>query len=120
MGSPFRFRYSAGTEAIKDPSDAQFLLGFLNSEFKEKYIGDQEFIVVNRLDALPVQAGAIKMFLKEAGVLSYVIIRFFDKEERECILMISSLGKRTQWNQMHYKYYRALGDLLSLNTLNNF
>lgn len=120
VGDPFRFRYSSGTEAIKNPSDAQFLLGFLNSEFKKKYVGDQNFIVVNRLDSLPVQAGAIKMFLKEAGVLSYVLIRFFDKEGRECILMISSIGKKTQWNQMHYKYYRALGVLLSLFALNNF
>lgn len=120
VGEPFRFRYSSGTEAIKNPSDAQFLLGFLNSEFKSKYVADQKFIVVNRLDSLPVQAGAIKMFLKEAGVLSYVMVRFFDKEGRECILMISSIGKQTQWNQMHYKYYRALGDLLSLFALNNF
>ena len=120
VGTPFRFSYSAGTEAIKDPADAQFLLGFLNSEFKGKYVGDQKFIVVNRLDSLPVQAGAIKIFLKEAGVLSYVLIRFFDKDGRECILMISSIGKQTQWNQMHYKYYRAFGDLLSLFALNKF
>ncbi len=118
VGEPFRFRYSSGTEAIKNPEDAQFLLGFLNSDFKNKYLGDQTFIVVNRIDSLPVQAGAIKSFLREAGILSYVIVKFFDKNKRECILMISSIGKQTQWNQMHYKYYRALGDLLSLYSLN--
>lgn len=118
VGEPFRFRYSAGTEAIKTPEGAQFLLGFLNSEFKNKYLGDQNFIVVNRIDSLPVQAGAIKSFLKEAGILSYVLVRFFDKNKRECILMISSIGKPTQWNQMHYKFYRAVGDLLSLYSLN--
>ena len=118
VGEPFRFRYSSGTEAIKNPEDAQFLLGFLNSDFKNKYLGDQTFIVVNRIDSLPVQAGAIKSFLREAGILSYVIVKFFDKNKRECILMISSIGKQTQWNQMHYKYYRAVGDLLSLYSLN--
>lgn len=119
VGVPFKFRYSSGSEAIKDKDTARFLLGFLNSDFKDKYLRDQNFIVVNRIESLPVQASAIKVFLKENGILSYVVIRFFDKKQRECILFISSLGKKTQWNQMHYKFYRALGDLLSLYSFDN-
>ncbi len=117
VGEPFRMRYSAGPEPLRDRNALDFMLGLLNSDTKQKYVGDQNFIVVNRIDSLPTQAKGIKDFLKEIGIYSYVLVRFFDKEKRECILIITSVGKQTQWNQMHYKFYRALGDLLSLYSL---
>jgi diguanylate cyclase (GGDEF)-like protein len=117
VGEPFRMRYSAGSESIKGKQAPLPLLDMLNSPIKERYIADNTFMVVNMIDSLPAQAESFKEILRKQGILSYVIVRFFDKDKRECILMINSVGKQTQWNQTHYKYYRALGDVLSLYSL---
>lgn len=116
-GNPFVFRHSSGPDAIKDSHAVDMMLGILNSDTKERYIADRDFIVVNRIDTLPPQAGSIKNFLRESGVFSYILMRFFDKDGRECIMIISSVGKYTQWNQMQFKYYRAFADVLALYSL---
>ncbi len=114
VGDPFFCRYSAGTDVIRDQSAKDFFTGILNSEGREKYFSDQNFIVVNRIENLPPYASSVREFLKELGVYSYVMIRFRDKEKRPCVLIIASVGKFTQWNQTHYKFYRAFTDLLGL------
>ena len=117
VGKPFVRRYSTGIESIKSQTGTEFLLGILNSDAKNKYLSDCGFVVVNRLDSLPPYAGSVKEFLKELGVFSYILIRFLDKDKRECVLIIASVGKKTQWNQTHFKYYRAFTDLLALHSL---
>ncbi len=118
VGEPFFCKYSAGTEVIRDQAAQDFLLGILNSDAREKYFSDQNFIVVNRIENLPPYAKSVQDFLKDLGVYSYVMIRFRDKDDRPCVLIIASIGKFTQWNQTHYKFYRAFTDLLGLYSLN--
>ncbi len=117
VGEPFIRRYTTGTAPIKSPEAREFMLGILNSNSKDKYLANQGFIVVNRIDSLPPYAKGVKDFLREIGVFSYVLIRFQDMDKRDCILIIASVGKKTQWNQSHFKFYRAFGDLLSLHSL---
>lgn len=117
VGKPFTFRCSAGIDRSLLDHDHDFMLGFLNSEAKDKYIGNQTFIVVNRVDTLPPQANCFKEHLKEKGIFSYMMIRFYDKDGSECILVVGSIGKGTTWNQSHFKYYRAFADVLSLYSL---
>lgn len=118
VGEPFFCKYSAGTEVIRDQAAQDFLLGILNSDARERYFSDQNFIVVNRIENLPPYAKSVQNFLKDLGVYSYVMIRFRDKDDRPCVLIIASIGKFTQWNQTHYKFYRAFTDLLGLYSLN--
>ena len=113
VGTPFRLKYATGSDVIPGLSSPDVLLGVLNSDVKEKYLAGRNFLVVNRLDSLPPQAGAIKTFLKEIGVLSYLLMRFWDKDQNECFIIFSSVGKATQWNETHFMYYRAFSDLLS-------
>ncbi len=113
VGTPFRLKYATGSDVIPGLSSPDVLLGVLNSDIKEKYLAGRNFLVVNRLDSLPPQAGAIKTFLKEIGVLSYVLMRFWDKDQNECFIIFSSVGKATQWNETHFMYYRAFSDLMS-------
>ncbi|WP_029231121.1 GGDEF domain-containing protein [Butyrivibrio sp. VCB2006] len=117
VGQPFKRRYSTGTAALKNPAALDFMLGILNGDSLDTFIGDQKFIVVNRIETLPPYANGLKEFLKDLGIYSYVLLRFNDKDGRDCILIIASVGKNTQWNQMHYKFYRAFTDLLSLYSL---
>ena len=113
VGTPFKHRYTASTVEATEKGSPDVLLGVLNSDIKEKYLAGRDFVVVNKIDTLPPQAGAVKEFLKEIGVLSYILMRFNDRNGNECFLIISSLGKYVQWNELHFKYYRAFTDLLS-------
>jgi len=110
---PYKLRYSAGTDRGIGKPVPNMLLEVLNSDIKERVLAGRNFVVVNKIDNLPPQADEIKAFLKGIGVLSYLLIRFYDKNERECILAFSSIGKYTQWNEMHFKYYRAFVGLLA-------
>lgn len=117
VGPPFKYRYAAGSRVIADDVATDFVLGILNSDDREKYFTLGDFMVFNHLGTLPPYARKIKEFLVKREVYSLIIIRFYDIEGRECILTISSVGKKTQWNRTHFKYYRAFTDLLSLHDL---
>ena len=113
VGKPYKLRYSAGVDAISDGTSQDILTGFLNSPAKDKFMAGRKFIVVNRIEHMPPQADAFKKHLNDIGVYSFMFICFNDIDGNECILLISSIGKYTQWNEMHYKYYRGFGDILS-------
>ncbi|MBE5831488.1 MAG: GGDEF domain-containing protein [Butyrivibrio sp.] len=117
VGSPSIHRYSAGDRVIKDQTAIDFVLSNLNSDARDKYFSLGNFVVINHLEMLPPHARNIKDFLTKREVFSLIIIRFYDKDKRECILIISSVGKKVQWNQSHFKYYRAFTDVLSLLSL---
>lgn len=117
VGKPYKLRYATGSYSFKDTGALDLMLGILNSESKDIVINDKKFIVVNRIETLPPYAKSVKDFLKETGICSYVLVRFNDKDGRDCIFIIASIGKNTQWNQSHYKFYRAFSDLLSLYSL---
>lgn len=117
VGKPFKFMYSTGPDRVKDPSSTDFLVGMLNSDTREKIFAGRDFIVVNRVDTLPPQSGSVKEFLKDSGIFSYIMISFNDADGKECIITIVSVGKYTQWNQLHFKYYRAFIDILSKYSL---
>lgn len=118
-GNPFEFRYAAGSSVINDPDAIDFVLKILNSDAKEKYFSLGDFVVINRLEMLPPHAHDIKEFLVNRGIYSLIIIRFFDINQKECILIITSVGKKNQWNQFQFKYYRAFTDMLSLISINS-
>ena len=118
VGGPFKYRYSAGRDVINDQAAITMVEEVLNSDAKDKFFTLGDFVLVNNLDTLPPHFYGIKSFLIKRGVYSLIILRFFDKDGRECILIISSVGKVTEWNRSHFKYYRVFTDLLSLLSLN--
>ncbi len=113
VGPPFEHRYSAGNDPVYKDRPLDMMKGFLNSEAKEKFMAGRDFVVINKIDHLPPQAEAFRMHLKDLGVLSFIIMRFYDLDHRECVLLMSSLGKYIQWNETHFKYYRAFTDVLA-------
>ena len=112
-GKPYEFMYSTGTDAIANSMSTDMLKAFLNSEAKDKYMAGRNFIVVNKIEYMPPQAEAFKKHLRDIGVYSFMFICFIDKDGNDCVMLISSIGKYTQWNEMHYKYYRSFGDILA-------
>ncbi len=117
VGEPFVHRCSAGSKVIKDQLALDFVMNILNGGDKDKYFSLDDFVVVNNHGMLPAYAHTIKDFLEKREVYSLILIRFYDKDNRECILIISAVGKQIQWNQSHFKYYRAFKDILSFLSL---
>ncbi len=117
VGEPFKHRYSAGSKAIDDKVATDFLIKILDSPELDKYFALDNFVVINRLETLPPFAHKIKEFLTKRETYSVIYIKFFDKDNRKCVFIISSVGKSTMWNQTHFRYYRAFIDLLSLHSL---
>ena len=113
VSEPYRLRYSTGSDKVIGKPMPDMLLGVLNSPIKEKYLAGRDFVVVNKVDNLPPQAATAKEILRNNGVFSYILMRFYDKDDTECIMIISSIGKYTQWNEMHFMYYKAFADILS-------
>jgi diguanylate cyclase (GGDEF)-like protein len=117
VGAPFVHKCSGGSDAIKDSTATEFVVNILNSETRNKYFTLGDFVVLDRLEVLPPYAHNIKEFLIKRNVFSLILMRFYDKDKKECILIISTVGRKNQWNQTHFKYYRAFADILSLHSL---
>ncbi|MCR5773307.1 MAG: GGDEF domain-containing protein [Butyrivibrio sp.] len=117
VGRPFRHRCAAGSEAVNDQEAVDFVLSKINSDDKDKYFSLGDFVVINDLTTLPPYVRNIKEFLQTRHIYSLINIRFYDKDQRECILIISSIGRKTKWNHSRFKYYRAFTSLLSLYSL---
>lgn len=117
VGSPFKLKCVAGSKVIDDNVAIRFVEKILNSEEKDRYFSLGDFVVVDRLEILPPHAYNIKEFLTKREVYSLIIIRFYDREGRECILIVSSVGMVNKWNQSHFKYLRAFVDILSMKSL---
>ncbi len=117
VGEPFKHRYSAGSDAIKDKVATDFVVRILDSPELEQYFALDDFVVINRPEMIPPFAHKIKEFLNKRQTYSIIYTRFYDKDNRKCIFIISTVGKTTPWNQTHFRYYRAFTDLLSLHSL---
>ena len=113
VGPPFELRYVAGKQITNDIAARSLVVKILNSDVKDKYFALDDFLVINGLESLPPYAYDIKAFLEEKGLYSFIAMRFYDANKRECILLITSVGGKTQWNKTHFKYYRAFINLLS-------
>ena len=114
VGSPFTHIFSAGNKVINDKPAIDFVLDVLNGDSKDKFFSLGDFMALNDISKLPPYARGLKDFLAKREVFSLIIIRFYDKDKNECILIISNIGKKINWNQSHFKYYRAFTDVLSL------
>jgi diguanylate cyclase (GGDEF)-like protein len=117
VGSPFVHKCSAGSEIIVNEEASEMVLDILNSDIKDKYFSLGDFVVVNRLESLPPHAHNLKGVLHKIDVYAFIIIRFYDKDKKECIFIMASVGRKNLWNQTLFKYYRAFTDILSLHSL---
>ena len=117
-GHPYKLVFSSGTakseenEALSDEKAA-----FLD-KFKDDILPDkQSFFVYNQIQRIPDGAQSFRSWLNEHKILSIIVFSFTDVGGNDCIMLFESLGYRTQWNQLHLKYYHLLVDILSDESL---
>lgn len=117
-GNPKKLVISSGAKASKendllDDEKAAFIDKYENELLPDK----QSFYIYNQIQRIADEASPFKEWLKEHNILSLIVFKFTDVTGDDCIMLFESLGFRTQWNQLHLKYYHLLVDILSEENL---
>jgi diguanylate cyclase (GGDEF)-like protein len=109
-GNPAKIRYTAGEEALRDEKQMQDIA----AAFAQNKVIQQadDFVMISSLENMGEGSVKLKDTLRQAGILSFVTFRFQDAEEKDALLILTSVGRKQKWNQMHLKYYRIFAELL--------
>ena len=74
---------------------------------------EEEMVVLNNISHIENKDIATYELMKKQGIISYIRIKFKDKNGANCILCLESVGKLVVWNTNHLHYYRLMARLLS-------
>lgn len=74
---------------------------------------EEEMVVLNNISHIENKDIATYELMKKQGIVSYIRIKFKDKNGANCILCLESIGKLVVWNTNHLHYYRLMARLLS-------
>ncbi len=113
-GDPIKQKLAAGENQLTDMARKRLRDLYQKNINAEDSLSKNEFLVVNQIESLPASQSESVRILRELGVLSFVVIRFNDVEQKPCYLAFASVGKKVQWNQSHFKYYRVFTHLLEM------
>ncbi|MCH4227256.1 MAG: GGDEF domain-containing protein [Solobacterium sp.] len=109
-GNPAKIGYTAGEDALHDEKELQDIAAAL-SQNRVIWKAD-DFVIISSLENIGEASAQMKEKLRQAGILSFVTFRFQDAEKKDALLILTSIGKKQKWNQMHLKYYRIFAELL--------
>ena len=110
-GEPGNVLYRMG-KAVPEEAARRAIKEYCTGEAWE-FFGSNEMLVVSRLEAIPQKYSGIKELFAKHHINSFVILNFKDKNDKYAMLAFCMIGMPLQWNQDHYKYYRAVTRLLS-------
>jgi len=74
---------------------------------------EEEMVVLNNISHVENKDIATYELMKKQGIVSYIRIKFKDRNGMNCILCLESVGKLVVWNTNHLHYYRLMARLLS-------
>ncbi len=110
-GVPYQMKGSAGIDSIVDGQVRRDVVDMMN-RYKDA-LEMNDFLAVNISDSLPSSMEEVKQFLRDAEIPSFMYIRFKDADDFSSVLLLTANGKRKQWNQQQFKYYRLFTDILN-------
>ena len=113
-GDPIKQKLAAGEHQLTDMARKRLRDLYQKNINAEDSLSKNEFLVVNQIESLPASYSDSVKILREVEVLSFVVISFRDVEQKPCYLAFASVGKKVQWNQSHFKYYRVFTHLLEM------
>ena len=113
-GEPLKQKFAAGENQLTDMARKRVRDLYQKNINSVDSLYGNEFLVVNQLESLPASHSDSVTILRDLGIYSFVVIRFRDVEDKPCFLAFASIGKKVQWNQLHFKYYRVFTHLLEM------
>lgn len=79
--------------------------------WKKMYSDDM--VIINNVLSIESKDKEIYDMMVKQQILSFIRIRFRDKNNKNCILSLESVNQRITWNEEHLKYYRLMAKILA-------
>lgn len=115
-GTPYAVQYAVG-ERIPHKDVIIKTQSYVNDDdFCKLYDGNE--LIINDVRQIGTTNETVMQNLTEQGVLSFIHIKFKDRNGTDCILSIESVSKRVTWNESLMPNYRLIARLLSQYEIN--
>ena len=110
-GNPYKAAYAVGD---KVPARSVFdeTEGYLMDEAFVKEYKDN-ILIINNIDMLESKSHKVCEMLRKQEVLSFIQVKFKDKNGIDCILSLEAVNKKIAWDEYNLHYYRLMAMLLS-------
>ncbi len=110
-GSPYRICSMAG-EAQLSPQLIAETESAVAEEVYERNFDKDGVWCLNDIQYLRERESEVYQTLVRQGVLSFIKVRFTDRNGVPCILSIEAVNKKVAWNKSYMHYYRLFARLL--------
>lgn len=110
-GTPYRAVMAVG-DKVPDKRVFEETEGYLMDKAFEKEYKDN-ILIVNNIAVLESKSHKVCEMLCKQEVLSFIQIKFKDKNGIDCILSLEAVNKKIAWDEFNLHYYRLMAMLLS-------
>ena len=110
-GNPYKVVYAVG-DKVPDKSVLAETEGYLmDKAFTKEY--KDNILIINNIDILESKSQKVCEMLRKQGVLSFIQVKFKDKNGIDCVLSLEAVNKKIAWDEYNLHYYRLMAMLLS-------
>lgn len=110
-GTPYKAVMAAGDKVPSDDVFAETESYLMDKAYVKEYKDD--ILIVNNIELLESKSHSVCEKLSKQGVLSFIQIRFKDKNGVDCILSLEAVNKGIVWDEYNLHYYKLMAFLLS-------
>ena len=110
-GTPYKAVMTAGDKVPDDKVFAETESYLMDKAYIKEYKDD--ILIVNNIELLESKSHSVCEKLGKQGVLSFIQIRFKDKNGVDSILSLEAVNKGIVWDEYNLHYYRLMAFLLS-------
>lgn len=103
--------YMAGEQVLPEEVLAETKNYIFGRFWQDRH--EEEMVVLNNISHVENKDIATYKLMKKQGIVSYIRIKFKDKNGANCIFCLEAIGKQIVWNTNHLHYYRLMARLLS-------
>lgn len=110
-GTPYKAVMTAGDKVPDESVFAETEAYLMDKAFVKEY--KDNILIVNNIELLESKSHMVCEMLRKQGVLSFIQIKFKDKNGLDCILSLEAVNKKIAWDEYNLHYYRLMGKILS-------
>ncbi len=110
-GTPYKAVMTAGDKVPDESVFAETEAYLMDKAFVKEY--NDNILIVNNIELLESKSHMVCEMLRKQGVLSFIQIKFKDKNGLDCILSLEAVNKKIAWDEYNLHYYRLMAMILS-------
>lgn len=110
-GNPYKVAFAVG-EKVPEPEIFNETVGYLEDiAYAKEY--KENILIINNIDMMESKSHKVCEMLRKQGVLSFIQVKFKDKNGLDCILSLEAVNKKIAWDEYNLHNYRLMAMLLS-------